>query len=131
MNQRILHSERDRHTKPNCYWGIWIPDRRNGTVANAIKEILFLGNSSVANLTRDDCVWRKENDPQACPDPDMKFILYTSDRPKEKQIADLSQGDWLRNSGWNPQHENIILIHGYAGGDDTLPIMVLRDGKFK
>jgi len=42
---------------------------------------------------------------------------------------DINQADWLRNSGWNPEQENIILIHGYAGGDDTLPIVVLRDGK--
>lgn len=40
------------------------------------------------------------------------------------------QEDWLRNSGWNPDKENIFLIHGYAGGDDTLPIVVLKDGKF-
>lgn len=42
---------------------------------------------------------------------------------------DSYQHDWLRNSGWNSDNNNIILIHGYAGGDDTLPISVLRDGK--
>ena len=41
---------------------------------------------------------------------------------------DMSQADWLRNSGWSTQKENILLIHGYAGGDDTLPIVVLKDG---
>lgn len=42
---------------------------------------------------------------------------------------DVTQTDWLRNSGWDANKENIILIHGYAGGDDTLPISVLRDGE--
>lgn len=42
----------------------------------------------------------------------------------------MKQTDWLRNSAWNSSHENIILIHGYAGGDGTLPIVVLKDGKF-
>lgn len=43
---------------------------------------------------------------------------------------DITQRDWLRNSGWNRDKENIILVHGYAGGEDALPMAVLRDGKF-
>lgn len=43
---------------------------------------------------------------------------------------DIEERNWLRNSGWNASKENILLIHGYAGGDDTLPINVLRDGEF-
>lgn len=42
---------------------------------------------------------------------------------------DSYQGDWLRQSVWDPTKDNVLLIHGYAGGDDTLPIVVLRDGK--
>lgn len=30
-------------------------------------------------------------------------------------------------SAWNSSKENIILIHGYAGGDNVLPMVVLRD----
>lgn len=30
-------------------------------------------------------------------------------------------------SAWNSSKENIILVHGYAGGDDVLPMVVLRD----
>lgn len=41
----------------------------------------------------------------------------------------IKEGDWLRNSAYNPEHENILLIHGYAGGDNQLPTVVLRDGK--
>lgn len=42
--------------------------------------------------------------------------------------VDLTQTDWLRNSGWKSDKQNIILIHGYAGGDDSLPTVVLKDG---
>lgn len=45
--------------------------------------------------------------------------------------VDLFSEDWLRQSAWDPAHETILLIHGYAGGDDTLPITVLRDGKME
>lgn len=41
----------------------------------------------------------------------------------------IREGDWLRNSAHNPQHDNILLIHGYAGGDNLLPTVVLRDGE--
>lgn len=40
----------------------------------------------------------------------------------------IKEGDWLRNSGHNPDNDNILLIHGYAGGDNQLPTVVLRDG---
>lgn len=30
-------------------------------------------------------------------------------------------------SAWNDTKENVILVHGYAGGDDVLPMVVLRD----
>lgn len=41
---------------------------------------------------------------------------------------DVTQKDWLMNSGWQSQKENIILIHGYAGGEETPPVGVLIDG---
>lgn len=41
---------------------------------------------------------------------------------------DMTQQDWLMNSGWEPQKQNVILIHGYAGGEETPPVGVLRDG---
>lgn len=44
---------------------------------------------------------------------------------------DITQRDWLRNSGWDRDKENMILIHGYGGSEDALPMVVLRDGKLK
>lgn len=43
--------------------------------------------------------------------------------------VDITQRDWLRNSGWDRDKENMILIHGYGGSEDALPMVVLRDGK--
>lgn len=60
-----------------------------------------------------------------CPDQDIRFILYSGG---ERQAVDSYDTDWLRQSIWDPTKEDVFLIHGYAGGDDTLPIVVLRDG---
>ncbi|XP_028172070.1 phospholipase A1-like [Ostrinia furnacalis] len=89
-----------------------------------IKEALFLHNDSFINATFEDCVWRRDREP--CPDPNVSLNLYTESEPVKK-VVDLFSEDWLRQSGWEPSHETILLIHGYAGGDDTLPIAVLRD----
>ncbi|XP_053612245.1 pancreatic lipase-related protein 2-like [Plodia interpunctella] len=91
---------------------------------NPIKEALYLHNDNFTNVSFEDCVWKRDREP--CPDPDVFLHLYTAAEP-EKKVVDLSSEDWLRQSGWEPTHETILLIHGYAGGDDTLPITVLRD----
>lgn len=92
-----------------------------------IKDALFLHNTSISNNTRKDCTWRPTDEKAVCPDADIKFILYAN---KEKYVVDPYQSDWLRSSPWEHGKESILIIHGYAGGDDTLPIAVLRDGKF-
>lgn len=43
--------------------------------------------------------------------------------------VDITQHDWLQNSEWDRDKENVILIHGYGGSVDALPMSVLRDGK--
>lgn len=90
-----------------------------------IKNALFLKNETLSeNGTFENCIWKRERD--ICPDPSITLHLYTEEEPVKK-VVDYYSEDWLRQSGWNPAHETIILIHGYAGGDDTLPIIVLRD----
>lgn len=44
--------------------------------------------------------------------------------------VDISQRDWLRNSGWNPDKNNVILVHGYGGSENALPMSVLKDGNW-
>lgn len=92
-----------------------------------IKDALYLHNTSISNLTLKDCSFRPSNNPNQCPDQDIRFILYTAGG--ERKIFDYNQHDWLRQSDWDPEKENIFLVHGYAGGDETLPMVVLKDGK--
>ncbi|XP_055857650.1 phospholipase A1-like [Episyrphus balteatus] len=90
-------------------------------------QSLYLGDASNFNTSREDCVWKRGNDLyDKCPDPDINLYLYTKLNGTRRQL-DIKEGDWLRNNEWDPQKENIILIHGYAGGDNTLPMSVLRD----
>ncbi|XP_030755491.1 lipase member H-like [Sitophilus oryzae] len=89
-----------------------------------VKDALFLHGFVQSNNTLRDCVFRPANAKDMCPDPDIRYILYTNGK---KEVVDQTQSDWLRQSIWDPLKENMFLIHGYAGGDDTLPINVLRD----
>ncbi|XP_055918918.1 lipase member I-like isoform X2 [Eupeodes corollae] len=98
-----------------------------GNSQRVILQSLYLGDSANFNTSREDCVWKRGNDLyDKCPDPDINLYLYTKLNGTRQQL-DIEQGDWLRNNEWDPQKENIILIHGYAGGDNTLPMSVLRD----
>lgn len=40
----------------------------------------------------------------------------------------MEQKDFLRNTDWDPTKQNIVFIHGYAGGDGIFPAVILRDG---
>ncbi|KOC62970.1 Phospholipase A1 member A [Habropoda laboriosa] len=81
-------------------------------------------NGVAAQYNREDCVWRRGNDRDSCPDPDIRVFLYANNRPRRE--LDSRESDWLRQD-YDPTKENVLLVHGYAGGDDTLPISVLRD----
>lgn len=43
-----------------------------GPVATA----LFLGDPALFNTTREDCIWRRGNDRDQCPDPDVMMTLF-------------------------------------------------------
>ncbi|XP_062552201.1 phospholipase A1 VesT1.02-like [Armigeres subalbatus] len=90
-----------------------------------LTQALYLGDPASFNTTKDDCIWKRGE--EYCPDPDIKTILYTSGIVKDKFLFNMNHPDWLNDTEWEPSKENIILVHGYAGGDDTLPIAVLRD----
>ncbi|GBO98573.1 hypothetical protein EVAR_142_1 [Eumeta japonica] len=63
------------------------------------------------------------------PFPKLSGLPYPARGPLSSSTlqVDLHSEDWLRHSGWDVEHETVLLVHGYAGGDDTLPITVLRD----
>ncbi|XP_034171023.2 phospholipase A1 [Osmia lignaria lignaria] len=98
---------------------------RGSTKTTAIGPIQeAIQNGDAAQYNKEQCVWRRGNDRDSCPDPDVRVFLYTNDRPRRE--LDSRESDWLRQD-YDPTRENVLLIHGYAGGDDTLPIAVLRD----
>ncbi|XP_063241620.1 phospholipase A1 VesT1.02-like [Bacillus rossius redtenbacheri] len=92
----------------------------------ALTQALFMGNVD-SNATLADCVWRRGNDNDVCPDPDVFYYLYTSEQPSARKTMNTREADWLRTAGWNPQHDNVILIHGYNGGDDSHHVQVMRN----
>lgn len=74
-----------------------------------------------------DCQFRPSDQRLSCPDPDIRYILYTGEK---NQVVDYTQSDWLRQSIWDHTKEDVLIVHGYAGGDNTLPMTVLRDGMY-
>ncbi|XP_025836380.1 uncharacterized protein LOC112906449 [Agrilus planipennis] len=91
---------------------------------NPIKEALFLNNQSMFNTTLKNCSWRPTANNFECPEGDVSYYLYSGG--KKEQVPN-NIADWLKGSIWNPYLDNVFIIHGYAGGDNTLPIVVLRD----
>ncbi|XP_046664744.1 phospholipase A1 VesT1.02-like [Homalodisca vitripennis] len=87
------------------------------------------------NLTREDCIWRRGGDRDHCPDPNIFYYLYTpgrndEGRPHVERLDVMSPG-WLHSSHYDHSLDTVVLIHGYAGVTDVLPIGVLRDAYMK
>ncbi|XP_025836374.1 lipase member H-like [Agrilus planipennis] len=76
------------------------------------------------NTTLKNCSWRPTANNFECPEGDVSYYLYSGG--KKEQVPN-NIADWLKGSIWNPYLDNVFIIHGYAGGDNTLPIVVLRD----
>lgn len=59
-----------------------------GPVATA----LFLGDPALFNTTREDCLWKRGNDRDQCPDPDITMTLFppknSHAKSKVNQIGD-------------------------------------------
>jgi len=86
---------------------MWRDTRLPGPIRDAIES------GAAAAYNKDDCVWRRGNDRDVCPDPDVHVYLYTPRRPR-RLLDPSQQSDWLRQD-YEPTKDNVILIHGYAG----------------
>lgn len=51
-----------------------------GPVASA----LFLGEPGLFNTTREDCIWKRGNDRDQCPDPDVAMFLFPAKKLHSK-----------------------------------------------
>ncbi|BES94926.1 Lipase [Nesidiocoris tenuis] len=99
---------------------------------DGLLEALTLGlnNNGSANLSREDCIWRRGNDKDPCPDPDVHYYFYPPRDQRGKNNRESVKFEtlsWVRESSHDPNKDTVILIHGYAGTSDILPMGVLRD----
>ncbi|CAH1407090.1 unnamed protein product [Nezara viridula] len=91
---------------------------------DGIMEALTLGNGTTV-MKREDCIWRRGENRDPCPDPDVKYYFYG-----QGNIAEEVKGEplsWVRESQHDPTKDTVVLVHGYAGISDELPMGVLRD----
>ncbi|KAK0160642.1 hypothetical protein PV328_008029 [Microctonus aethiopoides] len=117
-----------------CYLLLVLPMKLNAGITEELVRLAkgpihdAIESGASTNYDKEECTWRRGNDRDICPDPDVHIYLYTPGKPKRK--LDDGQSDWLQLH-YDPTKENVMLIHGYAGGDDTLPMAVLRDAYLK
>ncbi|EDS39333.1 conserved hypothetical protein [Culex quinquefasciatus] len=51
-----------------------------------LAQALYLGDPNSYNTSKEDCVWKRGNGEDRCPDADIRTILYTSGIVKEKFV---------------------------------------------
>jgi pancreatic lipase-related protein 2 len=73
------------------------------------------------------CTWIID---RKCPDPDIKFWLYTRANPEERQLIHVDE-TWeksnLSESTYNPQYAVKIIIHGYNSDMFLTPLIDMKD----
>lgn len=84
---------------------------RYGAIRGPIRDAIESG--AAADYNKENCVWRRGNDRDICPDPDVHVYLYTPGRQR-RMLDSLKSSDWLRQD-YEHTKENVFLIHGYAG----------------
>lgn len=92
---------------------------KRGPIRDAIE------NGLAADYSREECVWRRENDRDLCPDQYVRVYLYTpsppsnlTEPPRRLLLDHALRTDWLRQD-YDPAKDNVLLIHGYAGNSAT------------
>ncbi|KAF6210818.1 hypothetical protein GE061_013929 [Apolygus lucorum] len=96
---------------------------------DGLLDALTLGNGST-NLSREECIWRRGSDKDPCPDPDVHYYFYPPRDQRGKnnrESVKLESVSWVRESQHDPNKDTVVLVHGYAGTGDVLPMGVLRD----
>ncbi|XP_054260508.1 uncharacterized protein LOC128985151 [Macrosteles quadrilineatus] len=106
------------------------------TSERPLQQALLLGMSQ-QNMSREDCIWRRGGERDQCPDPNIFYYLYIPNRTEDGdgrphiERVDLHSPRWLHSSHYDPALDTVVLIHGYAGVTDVLPVGVLRDAYLK
>lgn len=67
-----------------------------------------------------------------CPDPEVRFYLYTRENVDERQLISIN-GTWdssnLSTSFFNPQNPSKIIIHGFRADMFLTPLFKMKTGK--
>lgn len=82
------------------------------------------------DITIGPCKWAIG---RRCPDPDIKYYIYTRHNLMDRQsiyIDDSLAKSNLTDSYFNPRYPTKILIHGYNSDMFLNPLQRMRDGEF-
>lgn len=68
---------------------------------------------------------------KSCPDPDIKYFLYTRKNQNDRQSIHIDDS-WaksnLSDSYFNPKHPTKIILHGYNSDMFLTPLIQMKEG---
>lgn len=68
---------------------------------------------------------------EKCPNPDIKFYLYTRKNPQDRQLIHVDE-TWeksnLSDSHFNPNDPSKIIVHGYNSDMFLTPLIQMKEG---
>ncbi|CAB3381361.1 Hypothetical predicted protein [Cloeon dipterum] len=83
--------------------------------------------SAIAGISIPQCVRKKAD--LTCPDSDINYYLYSGETKKMK--FDTTSDEWFEQSGFDVKKPTVFLFHGYQGGENVMPTVILRDAYIK
>lgn len=103
-------------------------------------ELLALLITSVATQTDESfemrsidnttgCHWIHD---RKCPDPEVRFYLYTRQNSDERQLINIDdtwESSNLSSSFFNPQKPSKIIIHGFRADMFLTPLFKMKTGE--
>ncbi|KAH1011053.1 hypothetical protein HUJ04_000497 [Dendroctonus ponderosae] len=90
---------------------------------------LFLGQvgaqlGALFDLRYWRCVLKKTH---SCPDNDIKYYLYTPESGRNRIRIDIRNRLSLKLSGFDPEKQNVFIVHGFNGTESKTPMTILRN----
>ncbi|XP_021915414.1 pancreatic triacylglycerol lipase-like isoform X3 [Zootermopsis nevadensis] len=64
----------------------------------------------------------------SCPDPDIKFFMYSSSDYPHRKMVDVRNPLSLHSGGWNPGRRSVIIIHGFNETESESPTTFITKG---
>lgn len=92
------------------------------------------GPVSVVTRNKNDivlgkCIWVVD---RQCPDPDIKFYLFTSKNPNDRQLihaSDTWEKSNLSSSYFDPDYATKVIMHGFNSDMYLTSLIDMKDGK--